>query len=141
MFHNLFWQLIRRYGHFNHFRGLILCNAKRLQFHKNYLKQIMTQFINYYIPFCCTLKFYGYGGSIHITLLPLISKAPLSFLMDAGWKIFLTQISSCIKVFNSKIYMEHPLSYLMSCSWLGNIMKSKSVWIQTLFRLIKRQLI
>ena len=33
VFHKKNWQLVSRNGHFCHFRGLLLCNAKRLQFH------------------------------------------------------------------------------------------------------------
>ena len=68
-----------------HFRGLILCNAKRLQFHRYKKKNIGEKFSKSSIPLC--LLFF----KLMELLLPfalhknfLIATAPLSFLMVSG---------------------------------------------------------
>ena len=81
------WQLVGR-GRFSyHFRGLILCNAKRLQFHWGKNKNIVAQFSKSSIQLCC--PFFNWWGcwfrSLRTTFF-LIATAPLSFLMVAELK-------------------------------------------------------
>ena len=47
------WQLISRGRHFYRFKGIILCNVKRLQFHINIKNNIGAQFNKTYIPLRC----------------------------------------------------------------------------------------
>ena len=50
---------------FCHFKGLILCNAKRLQFHRNKKnKNIGAHFIKSYIPLCRFFLTDGVIGSV-----------------------------------------------------------------------------
>ena len=80
---------------FNHFRGLISCNAKRLQFHRTF--QIV-----FYYPL---------SSILFMELLVMFTSKCFSncdgsiVIFDGCWlKTIFTKISSCIKFFNSKKY-------------------------------------
>ena len=69
---------------FYHFRGLILCNAKCLQFHQNLKnKNIGSQLSKYYITLCIPFFIDVVIGSV-CAAKKIIVTAPLSFLIDAG---------------------------------------------------------
>ena len=70
---------------FYHFRGLVLCNAKRLQFnrnkkqeHRGTVKQVLYYPMLYWFKLIEFLVLFAPHKEI------LIATAPLSFLMDAG---------------------------------------------------------
>ena len=79
------WQLVSRNGHLFHFRGLILCNAQRLQFHRNKKGERKgTSKKVFYFP---TSSFFNLMELLLLFALHsffLIATAPLSFLMVAG---------------------------------------------------------
>ena len=76
------WQLVSRDGHF---RGLILCNAKCLQFHQN-KKQENRDTVQqvFYSPMSSFFNFWSCWFRLRWKFLFLIVTAPLSFFMVAG---------------------------------------------------------
>ena len=102
--------------------GLILCDSKYLQFHSNKKhKNIGSHIRKYYIPLCHTFL------KLMELLVPLVSHKYLSccggsiIIFDGCWlKIFFSQISLCIRVFNSKYNLARPffiykVMYVLGC--------------------------
>ena len=67
-----------------HFRGLILCNAKCLQFYQNKKNNIGAQFSKSFIPLCRIFFIDEVVVSVHIAqFVSLFATATLSVLMVA----------------------------------------------------------
>ena len=85
---------------FYHFRGLILCKAKCLQYNRLKKKIVVAQFRKSYIQLRC--PFFNLMDLLVPFMSHKNSHCKGSFIIfDGCWiKIFITKISSCIKVFN-----------------------------------------
>ena len=94
---------------FNHFRGIILCNAKCLQFQQNKIQEHRgTVHKVFHSPMLSPFLVDGVVGSVRVAPNFLVATVLLSFFIDAGKKLFFTQINSCVKLFNLvKIWRAH----------------------------------
>ena len=86
---------------FYHFKGLILCNTKHLQFHQNLKNQnVRAQFRKSSMDLLHPLKKNGVLGSVYV-LKKYYCDGSIVILYGFCIKSSCIQISSCIKVINS----------------------------------------